>query len=109
MSESTSLPEIAEIKIRPFTVDEWYGVHVEVKWKEPLAPGFDEDEIVDYVLHKIVTSKEWKEFYSRDHIVTCQMYEDGPLRTEVIPRFSTRDFSDWEIWPDGGWFSASTR
>lgn len=107
------LPEVATVKVTTSTVDEWYGIDVDVTWKEPLnCKGFaweDEKKIRDHVVRQVLTRPEWAEYYSKTHKVSCQEYEDGPERIVTIPRFDSDEFCDYQFSERGGWLSASTR
>ncbi len=135
MTVPIAFPVVDKVTVRPSTVDEWYGVDVNVRWKEKFDyHGFlhavreEEDRwfaehpremhvgpwplmrtFVDRALVQVLAHPAWERFYAEPRTVTCEEYEDGPERRIQIPRFRASDFSDWEFTEWEGWFHASTR
>lgn len=129
------LPTVATIEIRSSTVDEWYGIDVDVTFVEPFAaaafreaveaekqawfaanprqahvgPWPLERGLFDHVVSQVIGSAAWETFYATPRRVTCEEYEDGPEREVVIPRFRAADFGEFDWRTDGAWLSASDR
>ena len=113
-------PPLRVTKIRPMSVDEWYGVSVEFQWARPLdIEGHREAErdeqrawfaanpkkahgglfplekaIGDHITAEIARSPQWIEFFSKP---------------QHIPRFTAQDIDNWDFDGQGGTAYASTR
>jgi hypothetical protein len=123
------------IKVLADTVDEWYGVCVEIGWADPdefsvyaaamkaeedswwstnrnrahVGPWPLEQRLMDSIVGTISISREWEAFYAVPRRVQREEYEDGPMIHSTIPKFGRNDFSDWEFTRHGGWLSATRR
>ena len=119
-SKNDPFPPLRVTKIRPMSVDEWYGVSVEFQWARPFdieahreAARSEESAwfaanpkkmhvglfplekaMGDHITAAITQSPQWIEFFSK------------PQR---MPRFTARDIDNWDFDELGGTASASTR
>ena len=102
-------PKNIKMEVYPEVVDEWVGLHIEMKgdWED------GDDETTEKLKEVVFRHPEFKRAVSkfRGKSMSAPTFEDSPTEVQKripIPR-SPRDFEDWDVSRGHAWFSMSDR